>query len=87
MDTEDNRSRNCREGWINLLGTRRGFRRQGLGRAMLVVGLRCLQAVGLETARLDVDAKNPNGALQLYESVGFRVLHTDLVYVKTLVKA
>ncbi|MDJ1175380.1 GNAT family N-acetyltransferase [Roseofilum capinflatum] len=84
IDKEDNRQRNCQEGWVNLLGTRRGFRRQGLGRAILLTGLHSLQKAGMKVAKLGVDSTNPNGALQLYESVGFQLLHTNLIYGKAL---
>jgi mycothiol synthase len=72
------------EGWITDLGTRRGFRKQGLGRAMLLTGLHQLQASGLDTALLGVDTENPSGALRLYESVGFRPVCTNLAYCKSL---
>ncbi len=70
------------EGWINLLGTRRGFRRIGLGRAMLLAGLRLLKAGGVDTAVLGVDADSLTGATRLYESVGFRPVHTYVSYAK-----
>jgi ribosomal protein S18 acetylase RimI-like enzyme len=72
------------EGWIGILGTRRGFRRIGLARAMLLRGLQQLKAAGMDTAKIGVDAENPLGARQLYESVGFQKLHTRLMYVKDL---
>jgi mycothiol synthase len=84
IDLEDNQHRHCLEGWINILGTRRSFRRQGLGRAMLLAGLRKLKAKGMETARLGVDAENAHGAQALYESVGFRQLHVKLSFTKSL---
>ena len=71
-----------KDGWINTLGTRRGFRRIGLGRAMLLTGLNQLKIAGMEMAKIGVDANNPNGALQLYESVGFRKIHTNISYFK-----
>lgn len=79
---EENQRSGRNEGWIFSLGTRRGFRKQGVGRAMLLVGMQRLKTAGVETARLSVDADNPNGAGGLYESVGFRKLYTRLVYVK-----
>lgn len=72
------------EGWVNILGTRRGFRRQGLGRAMLLTGMRALQDNGITTTLLGVDADNPNQARTLYESVGFEWVHTFLSYKKQL---
>lgn len=84
IDAEFNQQKNRREGWIGSLGTRRGFRRQGLARAMLLAGLKQLQAAGMDTAKLAVDTQNPNAAQTLYESVGFRKLHAQFSYTKRL---
>jgi mycothiol synthase len=81
---EDNARTGRLEGWVGVLGTRRGFRRQGLGRAMLLAGLRALQNVGMETALLGVDADNPSGALGLYQSVGFEQSRRSIVLRKQL---
>jgi mycothiol synthase len=70
------------EGWIAYLGTRRGFRKMGLGRAMLLAGLHRLKAVGVATAILGVDAENSSGALRLYESAGFHNIRDSISYVK-----
>jgi ribosomal protein S18 acetylase RimI-like enzyme len=84
IDTEANQQKQQQEGWISSLGTRRGFRRIGLARAMLLAGLQRLQAAGIHTAKLGVDTANPNSAQKLYESVGFRKLYAKLTYVKML---
>ncbi|MEG4405348.1 GNAT family N-acetyltransferase [Microcoleus sp. MON2_D5] len=70
------------EGWIACLGTRRGFRKRGLGRAMLLAGLHRLKAAGVATAIVGVDAENPSGALRLYESAGFHNIRDSISYVK-----
>ncbi len=70
------------EGWIMCLGTRRGFRKRGLGRAMLLAGLHRLKAAGVATAILGVDAENSSGALHLYESAGFHNIRDSISYVK-----
>ncbi len=72
------------EGWIGDLGTRRGFRRLGLGRAMLLTGLHALRSQGMETAVLGVDAQNPSGALKLYQSVGFQHRYSFISFVKAM---
>lgn len=82
VDECDRTGRN--EGWIACLGTRRGFRKIGLGRAMLLAGLHRMKAAGVETAILGVDADNPSGALQLYESVGFHNIRNSIAYLKEL---
>ncbi|WP_079677396.1 GNAT family N-acetyltransferase [Planktothrix sp. PCC 11201] len=71
-------------GWIQWLGTRRGFRKLGLGKAMLFAGLSQLQKAGATTAKLSVDADSLTGATKLYESVGFRPVATWLSWVKPL---
>ncbi len=80
----DNTLTGRNEGWIGVLGTRRGYRKIGLGRAMLLAGLHLLKREGMDTGVLDVDAENPTGALRLYESVGFHVAKTDIAYRKDL---
>jgi mycothiol synthase len=84
ISAEENQRSGHAEGWIGTLGTRRGYRRLGLGRAMLLAGLRRLQDDGMSTALLGVDAQNPNGALKLYEGVGFEQIRKTILYSKEL---
>ncbi|MGK5450114.1 GNAT family N-acetyltransferase [Streptomyces radiopugnans] len=48
------------------------WRRMGIGRALLLDGLRSLREQGAQTARLYTGAGNPHRSYDLYESVGFR---------------
>lgn len=80
----DNQKNGRNEGLIHILGTRRGFRKIGLGRAMLLTGMHRLKAKGMEISLLGVDGQNPSGALKLYESVGFHKRHTAIDYLKVL---
>ena len=80
--TEENALTGRNEGWIALLGTRRGHRRIGLGRALLLAGLHRLKADGVESAALGVDAQSLTGANLLYESAGFRTRYTYVTYAK-----
>ncbi len=82
ISQEENTRTGRNEGWIGVLGTRRGFRKLGLGRAMLLAGLQRLKAAGVETAILGVDTANPSGALRLYESAGFHKIRDSISYVK-----
>lgn len=84
IDVEENQQRGVKEGWIARLGTRRGFRRLGLGRALLLAGLQRLQQEGMEKVLLGVDTENPNQALSLYESVGFQKKHANWLYARWL---
>jgi mycothiol synthase len=84
IDQEENQAKGQQEGWIDSLGTRRGFRRLGLARALLLSGLHRLQNAGMAIAKLGVDTENPNSAQNLYESVGFQKLYANLTYCKKL---
>jgi len=72
----------AKSGFVHGLGTRPAYRGRGLGRAMLLAGLRALQRAGMEAADISVDADNPSGALRLYESAGFRTYETWIAFVK-----
>lgn len=74
-----------RRGWIEYLGVRPENRRQGLGRAALLAGLRQLQAAGAETALLGTMSSN-RSAVNLYETTGFTRLESleTTAYQKSL---
>jgi mycothiol synthase len=82
IDPDENAANGRNEGWIKALGTRRGYRKMGLGRAMLLHGMQRLKADGAEWAVLGVDAENPSGALRLYEGVGFHTIREFILYSK-----
>ena len=84
IDPEENARNGSNAGSVHILGTRRGYRKIGLGRAILLSGLRRLRDDGVDTARLNVDAENPTGALRLYESVGFSVTYMSIAYAQDL---
>ncbi|HWQ16098.1 MAG TPA: GNAT family N-acetyltransferase [Roseiflexaceae bacterium] len=73
-----------RDGWVGLLGTRRGHRRIGLGRAMLLSALQRIKAAGMDTALLGVDASSPTGATRLYEVAGFRTVYSRTLYSRDI---
>jgi mycothiol synthase len=84
INADKNARMGRKRGVVGILGTRREYRRMGLGKAMLLAGLHRLKEAGMDTARLGVDADNPNGALRLYESVGFSKVRTSINYVRDL---
>ena len=68
-------------GQVEPIGVRPDLQQRGLGRAILLEGLRRLQAHGATTALIDSDGEN-DPARGLYESVGFRVANTVWKYRK-----
>jgi mycothiol synthase len=58
-------------GYFEPVGTRAAFRRQGLGRAVILEGFRRLKALGAHRAMVFSGTKNR----EFYESCGFRVVN------------
>jgi mycothiol synthase len=67
-------------GYLDALGTLREFRGRGLGRALLLTSFAEFYRRGLRRAALGVDATNPTGALELYQSVGMQAEHNGMRY-------
>jgi ribosomal protein S18 acetylase RimI-like enzyme len=79
--------RNGDWGWIGTLGVREGWRRRGLGLALLRESFRRFRDTGEATVALGVDAENPTGATRLYERAGMGVLWQADVWEKTFERA
>lgn len=70
-----------RIGEFEPVGTRSVFRRQGLGKAVVLRGLERMRVHGMEQAIVYADVDN-EAAIRLYESVGFEVINSFCDYVK-----
>ncbi len=60
-------------GWVNMLGVRRAFRKNGLGLSMLQAAFGEFYRRGKKRAGLGVDASSLTGALALYEKAGMHI--------------
>jgi ribosomal protein S18 acetylase RimI-like enzyme len=83
LNEEENKEYNRQRGWTENISVRKDWRRRGLARALLTRSLQMFKNMGMDHAALGVDTQNPNGALQLYESVGFQVEKSYTVYWKS----
>jgi GNAT superfamily N-acetyltransferase len=81
---EQNDEYNRKRGYTETISVRRPWRRRGLARALIARSLRVLAGEGMAEAALGVDTQNENGALRLYESMGFRPVKRSSVYRKPL---
>lgn len=81
---EENRTLGVRRGWLEHVSVRRPWRRRGLGRAITKLSLERFRDAGLNEAMLGMDTQNPNGALGLYEGLGFKVYSRAAAYRKPL---
>jgi mycothiol synthase len=71
-------------GWVGVLGVRRPWRRQGLGRALLLHVFGEFHRRGFHGVGLGVDAESLTGAHRLYENAGMRVDRRWDIYEKSL---
>jgi len=87
VDQAENREYRRQRGYTEGISVGRPWRRRGLARALIARSFRLLRELGMEEAALGVDAENPNGALRLYESLGFRTVKRHTTYRKPLNQA
>lgn len=84
INEEENEEYGRLRGYTETICVRRPWRRQGVAKALIARSLQVLKAQGMAEAALGVDADNPNGALQLYRSMGFRVVKEFTTYRKPM---
>jgi mycothiol synthase len=82
IDPRENEVHGYRRGWLESVFTRRAWRRRGVARALISRSLVLLRDRGMSSAQLGVDSENPNAALHLYESAGFRVSQSGSAWRK-----
>ncbi len=71
-------------GWIDILGVRPEYRKQGLGEALILQGMQNLRDARMQEAALWCDSENLTGATRIYFRVGFQVAQTWSIHLKYL---
>jgi len=84
IDYGENETYHRKRGWTEGISVRRPWRRRGLARAMLARSMKMHRDLGMTETALGVDADNPNGARQLYESMGYRTVRVFTTYRKPM---
>ena len=84
IDTAQNEQFGRERGWTEAIATARRWRRRGVARALIVESIRELAARGMTEVALGVHTENPNGAYDLYASLGYEVVGTWTTYRKPL---
>jgi mycothiol synthase len=83
---EENERLRVNRGWLEHISVRRPWRRRGLARAITAAALVRLREAGPDEAMLGVDSENPNGALGLYEGLGFEVASRATAYRRDMAR-
>jgi mycothiol synthase len=71
-------------GWVRVLGVMPGYRRRGLGQALLRHTFSEYARRGFDRVGLGVDAENPTGAVGVYERAGMHVARRNLLFEKVV---
>ncbi|HZO73123.1 MAG TPA: GNAT family N-acetyltransferase [Ktedonobacteraceae bacterium] len=78
---EANAQNGHNEGEVAIIGTAAAYKNRGLGRAMLLAGLRSLKQFGIETATLGTSSENVK-AQSVFTAAGFHTVYKTLWYSK-----
>lgn len=84
IDTAENEEFGRARGWTEDISSARRWRRRGVAKALIVESIRELAAHGMTEVALGVHTENPNGAYELYASLGYEVVGTWTTYRKPL---
>ncbi|HUP27415.1 MAG TPA: GNAT family N-acetyltransferase, partial [Chloroflexia bacterium] len=84
IDEAANKRFNRKRGWTENISVRRQWRKTGVAKALIAASFRMHKELGMTEAALGVDSENPNGARQLYESMGFKTVKTFTAYRKAM---
>lgn len=84
IEHDYNQKFNKKRGWTENISTRREWRRRGIAKALIVRSMHMHKAKGMTEVALGVDTNNPNGALKLYQSLGYKKDQTMITYRKKI---
>lgn len=84
ISDEVNTRQSIKRGYTENISVRQAWRKRGVARALIARSFRMLKDMGMTEAALGVDATNPSGAYQLYESMGFSVVKQGATYRKPM---
>lgn len=84
INKEENAEYERKRGYTEGIFVRRPWRKRGLAKSLIIQSMKMFKEMGMTETALGVDAQNPNGALLLYESVGYRQEEKSITYRKPL---
>jgi mycothiol synthase len=84
INHDENREYGRKRGYTEDITTRRPWRKRGLASALLAQSMQMFKDMGMTETALSVDSENLSGALQLYESLGYRKVKQQIIYRKPM---
>lgn len=70
--------------WVDHLGVRRAWRKQGIGKALLLHTFNEMYRRGVTDIKLSVDSRSLTNAPKLYESVGMQIIQQYHIFKKQI---
>lgn len=86
LNEQENEEYKRKRGYTEIICVCRPWRGRGLAKSLISSSLQMWKERGMSEAAHGVDAENETGALQLYESLGYKVNKTFTTYRKALAK-
>ncbi len=84
VDHDENKKYDRKRGYTEDIFTLRPWRRQGIATALIVKSMQMHKDNGMTEVALGVDTKNPNGALELYQNLGYQKTKTWITFRKPM---
>jgi len=84
IDHDYNEKNHLLRGWTEDISTRKPWRKRGIAKALIVRSMHMHKALGMNEVGLGVDTQNPNRALKLYHSLGYKKDKTFFHYRKPM---
>ncbi|RPI20850.1 MAG: GNAT family N-acetyltransferase [Actinobacteria bacterium] len=84
INVHENEEYGRKRGYTEFISTAREWRGRGVARALIVASIEEPARRGMVVAILGVPTENPNGAYQLYQSLGYEVVSSSTLYRKPL---
>ena len=81
---QENEEYNRKRGYTEGISTRRPWRKRGLASSLIVQSMKMFKEMGMTETSHGVDAKNTSGALNLYKSLGYKVIKKHTIYRKEM---
>ncbi|HEY5890294.1 MAG TPA: GNAT family N-acetyltransferase [Acidimicrobiia bacterium] len=75
---EDEELLGRRDGWVDVLGVVRPFRKRGIASALLQSSFAAFRAAGMTHSAIGVDTASPTDAFKLYADLGYEVTHRSI---------
>jgi ribosomal protein S18 acetylase RimI-like enzyme len=84
INQKENEEYHRKRGYTENISVGRPWRKQGLAKSLITQSMQMFKEMGFTETALGVDAENTSGALNLYKSLGYKVIKQSTTYRKEM---